>query len=724
MKTIFLKLTAAAILIIISFQTVMSQKKKIYKGETPASVQIQSNSKREKQNHKQLSKQFADFQNKMRIAKESGDRNESRNLISEIDEMLGTETVKLIKRELPESSKGNINLPNGSYITHKIYESESFYNHFKCVATCTEQRGSNAGRIWTATIMQTDLGYLQLGIFYSDNNGTSWNEYGVFDAYIWDQSTYVQNFKFTIDAEIIEGTNSKFLYITYPSYFILPYPQGIAPTNGLAIINLNTSQLNLSYMAWPGMFYSDPPYYFIEFNTYNVKMVTDNPRYINNAWLYFVAQCDSIFYEYPDYARQGEKVAVCLDPYDLYPDVSYNPGNFMGMITDGSINDFDCDIAYFYNNGEDSIMVVESSLETNSSIAIGTASIFEILTNCYYRGTINTDFNTRKNVSVASNGAYKNLMILCENEYSEIDHDIEYYKSSNGSAGWTNGFVDYTINDSRGTGIIGKRNDPGNYSTSYNSTYGEYTHVAFCKSVTNVWSEVLNPFSPDESNPYCLPYPAIALNSGNNTSMAVWSDDISPLPNLWSTTNNANTNKNLILYGAIQGLYDPNSNTMIYDTVIVYLRNAVSPFAKIDSSKKQMFGPGTGQEFSFNNAQNNIPYYIEVKHRNALETWSADPVTFVSDNASIAFSVDAVYAYGNNEIQVDADPYNVFAFYSGDVNHDGTIDLTDVLLIYNNANSFVTGYVTTDLTGDSIVDLTDLLIAYNNAAAFVGVVRP
>jgi len=184
------------------------------------------------------------------------------------------------------------------------------------------------------------------------------------------------------------------------------------------------------------------------------------------------------------------------------------------------------------------------------------------------------------------------------------------------------------------------------------------------------------------------------------------------------------TAKNLFLFGAIQGLYDPAADIMIYDTVTVHIRNAVSPFAKVDSSKKELYGPGTGQYFSFNNAQNGTPYYVELKHRNALETWSADPVTFVSDEASIAFSVDDSYAYGNNQLQVDNDPYNVFAFYSGDVNQDGTIDLTDILLIYNNANSFITGYVVTDLTGDNIVDLTDLLMAYNNAAAFVGVVRP
>ncbi len=184
------------------------------------------------------------------------------------------------------------------------------------------------------------------------------------------------------------------------------------------------------------------------------------------------------------------------------------------------------------------------------------------------------------------------------------------------------------------------------------------------------------------------------------------------------------TAKNLILFGAIQGLYDAVSNAMIYDTVTVYLRNSISPFVKIDSSKKELYGPGTGQEFTFPNAQNNVPYYVEVKHRNALETWSADPVTFVSDNASIAFSVDAIYAYGNNEIQVDNSPYNVFAFYSGDVNQDGTIDASDVSEVDNDSYISLSGYVNTDVTGDNFVDAEDVSIVDNNSFNAVSVVRP
>ena len=182
--------------------------------------------------------------------------------------------------------------------------------------------------------------------------------------------------------------------------------------------------------------------------------------------------------------------------------------------------------------------------------------------------------------------------------------------------------------------------------------------------------------------------------------------------------------KNLLFFGAIQGLYDPVPDTEVPDTIKVYLRNSTSPFTRVDSSKNILLGPQAGQNFLFRNVQNDRPYYIEVTHRNALTTWSADPVTFVNSDASVAFSVNSNYAYGDNEIQVDNNPYDVFAFYSGDVNQDGFIDLTDVLTIYNGTNNFLTGYVVTDLTGDSIVDLTDILMAYNNSVKFVSVIRP
>ena len=183
-------------------------------------------------------------------------------------------------------------------------------------------------------------------------------------------------------------------------------------------------------------------------------------------------------------------------------------------------------------------------------------------------------------------------------------------------------------------------------------------------------------------------------------------------------------NSKISFYGAIQGMYDPVTDTEIPDTITVILRKNTPPYDIVDSAKNILLGPSSGQDFYFGKVHNIVPYYVEVRHRNALDTWSANPVMFSYQQTSIAFSVDEIYAYGNNEIQVDASPYNVFAFYSGDVNQDGYIDLTDVLAIYNGANNFLTGYVVTDLTGDSIVDLTDILMAYNNSAKFVSVIRP
>ena len=212
------------------------------------------------------------------------------------------------------------------------------------------------------------------------------------------------------------------------------------------------------------------------------------------------------------------------------------------------------------------------------------------------------------------------------------------------------------------------------------------------------------------------------LNNDGYTDMIIGSDNVGKAYIYLSSP--PDNRKNLFLFGAIQGLYDAVTDTEVADTIKVYLRNSTSPFARVDSSKNILLGPQTGQNYLFRNVQNGIPYYIEVTHRNALTTWSADPVTFVNSDASIAYSVNSIYAYGNNEIQVDNNPYDVFAFYSGDVNQNGYIDLTDVIQINNAANTFTTGYVVTDLTGNNAVDLTDVIMAYNNSVSFVSVVKP
>lgn len=78
-------------------------------------------------------------------------------------------------------------------------------------------------------------------------------------------------------------------------------------------------------------------------------------------------------------------------------------------------------------------------------------------------------------------------------------------------------------------------------------------------------------------------------------------------------------------------------------------------------------------------------------------------------------------AYGDNQKEVEP---GVFAIYSGDVNQDGSIDISDQADLGNDLSNFAFGYVLTDLNGDSVVDITDQAILDNNLFNFVSVISP
>ncbi|MBK6875353.1 MAG: hypothetical protein IPG99_02490 [Ignavibacteria bacterium] len=181
-----------------------------------------------------------------------------------------------------------------------------------------------------------------------------------------------------------------------------------------------------------------------------------------------------------------------------------------------------------------------------------------------------------------------------------------------------------------------------------------------------------------------------------------------------------NMTLNLTMF--IEGFYNAGSDSQVSDTVQVELRNSASPFAVADQTSAVVSANGTVQ-LKFGNAANGS-YYIAVKHRSSIETWSAGTIALSRTTpANYNISTSSSQAFGGNMIQVDASPVR-FAIYGGDVNQDGTVDATDVSTIDNDASNFISGYVVTDLTGDEFVDGTDFAIADNNAANFVSVVRP
>ncbi len=178
----------------------------------------------------------------------------------------------------------------------------------------------------------------------------------------------------------------------------------------------------------------------------------------------------------------------------------------------------------------------------------------------------------------------------------------------------------------------------------------------------------------------------------------------------------------LDLTALVEGLYNSSSNLMVQDTFMLQINQSVSPFAALDVSRSTLNTSGNGS-FILPNAVSGTPYYLVLKHRNSIETWSSVGVQFTSGVASYDFTNSVSQAYGSNIVQIDGSPVK-FGTYSGDVTQDGTIDASDLGLIDNDAFTFASGYISTDLNGDSFADASDYSLADNNAYNFVGRITP
>jgi len=175
----------------------------------------------------------------------------------------------------------------------------------------------------------------------------------------------------------------------------------------------------------------------------------------------------------------------------------------------------------------------------------------------------------------------------------------------------------------------------------------------------------------------------------------------------------------------IQGFYNSVSNTKnMKDTSRAYMRNISTPYSLIDSSKAVIDSITFTGDFIFANAPSGT-YYIILRHRNSIETWSkAGGQTYINGSSfSYNFTSDSTQAFGNNEVRVDSSPLT-YAIYNGDVDQNGISDATDMAYIENDAFIFASGYIRTDINGDRIIDGTDQAIVDNNAVNFVGKVVP
>lgn len=177
--------------------------------------------------------------------------------------------------------------------------------------------------------------------------------------------------------------------------------------------------------------------------------------------------------------------------------------------------------------------------------------------------------------------------------------------------------------------------------------------------------------------------------------------------------------RTLNLSALIEGFYDNGTNLMIPDTLTVNLRGNVSPYPLIESSKANFDAAGQGV-LTYSIALSDTSYYLQIHHRNSIETWSATPQTFTNSALSYDLTTSDAQAYGNN-LKLKGSEYTIF---SGDVNQDGAVELSDIVSVFNDAAIFNGGYISTDVNGDGVADLGDIIITFNNASSFVAAVTP
>ncbi len=122
-------------------------------------------------------------------------------------------------------------------------------------------------------------------------------------------------------------------------------------------------------------------------------------------------------------------------------------------------------------------------------------------------------------------------------------------------------------------------------------------------------------------------------------------------------------------------------------------------------------------------------YYLHVRHRNTLETWSSAMISLATTN-SYDFTDLQSKAYGSNQVLTSDQSH--WAMFSGDVTNNtsvpgaqnGIIDFTDYSLLENHLKLISHGFIPTDISGDGVVESLDYLIMWNNFYASVMTIRP
>ncbi len=178
--------------------------------------------------------------------------------------------------------------------------------------------------------------------------------------------------------------------------------------------------------------------------------------------------------------------------------------------------------------------------------------------------------------------------------------------------------------------------------------------------------------------------------------------------------------------GMMRAVSDPISHPTICDTVVVELASVIAPYDVMFDSRSTLNTDGTGV-FRFPGAPLSGSFYLVIRHRNSIETWSAAPISLNGSTFSYNFSSSALQAYGSNLQNMGG----VYGIHTGDIsdgnisgNQDGLVDPLDLSSLEMAFAQFLTGYIVFDLNGDGVLESADYSLLENKLNQFISIMRP
>ncbi|MEO8446751.1 MAG: hypothetical protein ABI528_04605 [bacterium] len=710
MRSLISVLIFSAVILFINSENLFSQIISLPDQSIPAVYDPENNlSKTPEQN---FSKEELSIMDEM-VRLKSGNTSANRDKISELQirlEKLNGSTVTMPGTISLSSSSGQdvkAEFQNDQIPLNTIYK--SLEGSIKAIATQVEQRSPGNGAIWVIVAAgRTDSGAGAtpdtLILFKSVNNGSTYSMIKRIALSTGVKVNYDQ-----MDFEIIEpSVSSKIIHLVFG---FKKYTIGGSTRAGLLSFNTSDLSYQATELAFSGSGLVSNNYFF-------PRITSDNSQYQDAAFITIAVTQDST-----DGINHYQLSKTCRinNPYIISPPVTYLSKTIL-LTFYGLSNSPQTDVAYYNSGGAadgDSIVYVISGFAQLEHAVIICKAYSSTFTYPALRKSL-VDFSHFKEFArIASNGGVdqKKLMIVFTEYYpngSDNVFQLNSYRTSDG-VNWSKSTLfggGSNFFKIKSPDIIGRRNTDGKFYVSLKVE----TPLKDAVASIHVDNFVTKTIAVDLNNQLtkfkASPKPSFRYVN-NDSCLTIWPTNSS----VYSSGGNKAIITGIIFY--IEGIYKPDNLYGSLDMTTGYLRSSVIPYNKIDSAKSYNL-----TNFTFTNSTSGS-YYISVKSRNSIETWYYQPVNLKDSisNPSLNFSNSISNAYGSNQKLVNNSPVT-YAFYSGDVNQDGIIDVADLVSINNDANNFITGYVNTDVNGDDIVDVSDVVISFNNSSNFVSVIRP